>query len=167
MANFEQNHSVKCAIRMLAGPIPDIGVFNAIVQSVIVNNPFGCSSYMTRGGHQAPIKKIRESYTARIAYRDSTAKTVGVTSETYNTVSGFNDGIVALLANLANTAAHKGNPVRTPDADNFSATLRCHDPGGETYYVNIARRQITLSSYENESIRTRVENWADSVIALA
>jgi hypothetical protein len=165
-ANFVQNHSVKCAIRMLAGPIPDIGVFNAIVQSVIVHNPFGCSAYMTRNGHQAPIKKIRETYTARLAYRDNAAKTVGVASETYSTVSGFNDGVVALLANTANTAAHKGNPVRTPDADSYSATLRCHDPNGEIYYVNLSRRQVTLSSYENESIRTRVEDWADSVIVL-
>jgi len=167
MAEFVQNHSVKCAIRVLSGPIPDIGVFNAIVQSVIVNNPFGCSAYMTRNGHQAPVKKVYETYTARIAYRDSTEKTVGVTSETYSTVPGFNDGIVALLANIANTAAHKGNPVRTPDADSYSATLRCHDPNGEIYYVNISRRHVTLSSYENEGIRTRVENWADSVIALA
>jgi len=167
MADFVQNHSVKCALRMLAGPIPDIGVFNAIVQSVIVNNPFGCSSYMTRRGHQAPVKKVRETYTARIAYRDSDAKTVGVTAESYSTVAGFNDGVIALLANTANTAAHQGNPVRTPDADSYSATLRCHDPTGEIYYVNIARRQVTLSSYENEGIRTRVENWADSVVALA
>ncbi|ABS55092.1 conserved hypothetical protein [Methanoregula boonei 6A8] len=166
MADFVQNHSVKCAIRMLAGPIPDIGVLNAIVQSVIVHNPFGCSAYMTRNGHQAPVKKVRETYTARIAYRDSTAKTVGVASETYNTVAGFNDGVVALLANTANTAAHKGNPVRTPDADSYSATLRCHDPTGEIYYVNLSRRQVTLSSYEDERIRTRIENWADSVPAL-
>ena len=128
MADFVQNHSVKCATRMLTRPVPDIGVFNAIVQSVIVGNPFGCSAYMTRRGHQAPIKKISETYTARISYRDSSEKTVGVTAETYSTVAGFNAGLSALLANAANTAAHNGNPVRTPDADSYSATLRCHDP---------------------------------------
>ena len=122
---------------------------------------------MTRRGHQAPVKKVRETYTARISWRDSSEKTVGVTAETYSTVAGFSSGLAALLANAANTAAHKGNPVRTPDADSYSATLRCHDPAGEIYYVNISRRHVTLSSYENESVRSRVENWADSVIALA
>ena len=36
MADFVQNHSVKCATRMLAEPVADIGAFNAIIQSVIV-----------------------------------------------------------------------------------------------------------------------------------
>jgi hypothetical protein len=121
---------------------------------------------MTTDANHPPVEKVHETYTARIAYRDSDAKTVGVTAETYSTIAGFNTGIATILANTANTAAHRGNPVLCPDADSYSATLRCHDPGGEIYYVNFSRRQVTLSSYEDDRIRTRIEIWADSVPAL-
>jgi hypothetical protein len=49
----------------------------------------------------------------------------------------------------------------------FSTTLKCHDPNGELYTVNFARDQITITSYEDDAIRTRVEAWADTVPALA
>ncbi|HVP95781.1 hypothetical protein [Methanoregula sp.] len=166
MAEFTRNTSVKCAVRTLAEPIADIGAFSSLVQSVIMGNPFGCISYMTANANHPPVEKIRETYTARIAYRDSNAKNVGMTAETYSTVTGFNAGITAVLANTANTAAHRGTPARSPDADSYSATLRCHDPNGEIYYVNFSRRQVTLSSYEDERIRSRIETWADSVPAL-
>jgi predicted secreted protein len=166
MTEFTRNTSVKCAVRTLAEPIADIGAFSSLVQTVIMGNPFGCVAYMTTGAHHPPVEKIRETYTARIAYRDSKAKTVGVTAETYSTVAGFNAGIAAVLANTANAAAHTGTPARSPDADSYSATLRCHDPNGEIYYVNFSRRQVTLSSYEDESIRAKIKKWADSVPAL-
>jgi hypothetical protein len=41
MADFVQNSTVKSAVRELANPIPDVGTFNTIVQSVITGNPFG------------------------------------------------------------------------------------------------------------------------------
>lgn len=166
MAKFTQNTKVKCAVRTLAEPIADIGVFSSLVQSVILGNPFGCIPYMTTKGYHQPVEKIHETYTARIAYRDIRAKTIGITAETYSTVAGFTAGVVALLANTANAAAHQVTPTRTPDADSYSTTLRCHDPTGEIYYVNFSRRQVTLSSYEDEIIRTRIEDWADSVPAL-
>jgi hypothetical protein len=33
--------------------------------------------------------------------------------------------------------------------------------------VNFSRTQVTISSYEDDSIRTRIETWADGVTALA
>ena len=57
--------------------------------------------------------------------------------------------------------------VHNEGADNFSASLKCHDPNGELYQVNFSRQQVTISSYEDDAIRTRIETWADGVPALA
>ena len=117
MADFTQNTNVKSAARKLAEPIADIDAFNAIIQSVILNNPFGCVSYMSSGASHPPVEKIREAYTARIVYQDSDAKVVGRGAETYSTIAGFNTGIAAVLANTANTTAHGGTPAHNSDGD--------------------------------------------------
>jgi len=166
MADFNQNTNVKSAGRKLAAPIEDITAFNAMIQSVILNNPFGCVSYMSSGASHPPVEKIRESYTARIVYQDNDAKIVGRTTESYGTITGFNTGIAAVLANTANSTAHGGIPAHMAEADSYSATLKCHDPNGELYYINFSRQQVTLSSYEDDGIRNRIETWADGVPSL-
>jgi hypothetical protein len=167
MADFIQNTNVKSSVRKLAAPIADIDAFSTIVQNVILNNPFGCVSYMSGGVNHPPVEKTREAYTARIVFQDALAKTVGRASETYDTIAGFGAGITAVLANAANATAHGGTAVRDPASDSYSATLKCHAPSGEIYMVNISRQQITLSSYEDDAIRTVLETWADGVPALA
>jgi hypothetical protein len=167
MADFTQNTNVKSAVRKLAEPIADITAFNTIIQSVIGSNPFGCVSYMSSGINHPPVEKTKESYTAKFVYQDSDAKTVGRASESYNSIAGYTNGIAAVIAATANNTAHGGTPVHTTDADNFTATLKCHDPNGELYLVNFSRQQVTISSYEDDAIRTRIETWADGVPALA
>ena len=167
MADFTQNTNVKSAVRKIATPIVDITTFNTIVQSVITGNPFGCVSYMSSGANHPPVEKTRESYTAKFVYQDTDAKTIGRAAESYNSLAGFTAGISAVLANTANVTAHTGTIARTPDADSFSASLKCHDPNGELYVVNFSRQQVTVSSYEDDAIRTRIETWADGVPALA
>ena len=152
MADFEQNTNIKSAVRRIANPFADVDAFNAIVQSVILNNPFGCVSYMSSGVNHPPVEKTRESYTAKFVYQDENAKRIGSGSENYNTIAGYTAGIAAVLANTANSTAHGGTPARVPESDNFSATLKCHDPNGELYMLNISRQQVTLSSYEDDSI---------------
>ncbi|MDD4137841.1 MAG: hypothetical protein PHT99_08135 [Methanoregula sp.] len=167
MADFAQNTNVKSAVRKLANPIADVDAFNTIVQNVITSNPFGCVSYMSSGASHPPVEKTKESYTARFVYQDTDAKTVGKGAESYNTIAGFTAGISAVLANTANNTAHAGTPVHDAASDSFSATLKCHDPNGELYIVNFSRQQVTISSYEDDSIRTTLETWADGVTALA
>ncbi len=167
MADFVQSTNVKSAVRKLANPIADLAAFNTLVQSVITTNPFGCVSYMSSGVNHPPVEKSREAYTAKIVYQDTDAKTVGSGSESYNTVAGFNAGVTAMLANTANNTAHGGTPVHDTASDTFSTTLKCHDPNGELYFVNISRGRVVISSYEDDSIRTRIETWADGVTALA
>jgi hypothetical protein len=167
MADFTQNSNVKSAVRNLADPIADVTTFNGIVQSVILNNPFGCVSYMSSGVNHPPVEKTRESYTARFVYQDAEAKRVGSGSESYSTITGFNSGISAVLANTANITAHGGTVAHDAEGDGYSATLRCHDPNGELYFVTFSRERVTVSSYSDDAIRTVIETWADGVPALA
>jgi predicted secreted protein len=166
IADFVENTNVKSAVRKLATPISDVAVFEAIVQSVILNNPFGCVSYMSSGASHPPVEKTRESYSAKFVYEDANGKRVGSGSENYNTIEGYTAGISAVIANAVNRAAHGGTPYHNSAADNFTTTLKCHDPSGELYYVNFSRQQMTISSYEDDSIRTRVETWADGMPVL-
>jgi hypothetical protein len=167
MADFVPNGIIKSAVRKLADPITDVAAFNTIVQSVITTNPFGCVSYMNAGVNHQPVEKSKESYTAKFVYQDAVAKTVGTSSETYNTMDGYNAGIAAVLANTANSTAHGGTAIHDADRDTYSASLKCHDPNGEFYFLNFSRNQVTLTSYADDSIQTRVETWADGVTALA
>jgi len=83
------------------------------------------------------------------------------------TLAGFKAGIAAVLANAANSTAHAGSASRNAEADSYTVTLRCHDPNGELYNVNFSRQQVTITSYSDEAIRTKVDLWADGITSLA
>jgi hypothetical protein len=167
MADFIQSTVTKSAVRILAEPIADVATFNTIVQSVITDNPFACVAYMTAGASHDPVEKTREGYTAKIVYQDIDANVVGNLSDRFNTIAGFNAGATALLANAALATAHGGTPYRDTENETYSAYLRCHDPNGEIYTVNFSRQRISITSYSDDGIRTKVETWADTVPELA
>ena len=167
MADFVQSSVTKSAVRKLANPIADVAAFNTIVQSVIDSNPFACVAYMTAGENHLPVEKTKESYTVKIFYQDTDAKTIGYLTDKYDTIAGFNAGAAAILANSAQSTAHRGTAIRDTDKEAYSATLKCHDQNGELYMVTFNRDHVTITSYTDEAIRTRVETWADSVAALA
>ncbi len=167
MADFVQKTTVKTAVRKLANPIEDVAAFNTIVQSVLTDNPFECVAYMTAGTNHAGVEKTKEYYVAKVVYQDNAANTVGNESGRYNTIAGFNAGAAAILANATLTSAHGGSPYRDTDNETFSATLKCHDGNGEIYMVTFSRDSMGLTSYSDDSIRTKVETWADTVPALA
>jgi hypothetical protein len=166
MAAFQQNTQQKSAVRILAIPIADVDAFHVIVQDIIMNNPFGYVSYRTPGINHPPIEKVREMYTAKFVYTDKNGKRVGSGSEVYNSIAGFKAGIAAVTSHIANIAAHGGTVGRNPDADSYAVSLKCHDAGGELFFLNLARDRVTLSSYRDDAIRTRIENWTDGVTAL-
>jgi hypothetical protein len=167
MADFVQNTVTKSAVRELANPIADVATFNSIVQSVITDNPFACVSYMTAGVTHEPVEKTREGYAVKILYQDAGAKTVGILSDSFDTIAGFNAGATAILADNAHSTAHGGTPVRDTEHETFSATLKCHDPNGELFNVTFSRNRVSLTSYSDDGIRIKVETWADTVPALA
>jgi hypothetical protein len=167
MTDFVQSSETKRAVRKLTNPIADVAAFNTIVQSVITQNPFGCVEYMTAGETHPAVEKTKEAYTARIVYQDSDAVTVGTGAHKFNSLTGFTSGAAALLSAAPVTTAHGGTAAHDTDNDTFSVTFKCHDPNGEVYSLVLARDQVSLSSYESEDIRTKVETWADSVPELA
>ena len=167
MADFVQKTNVKTATRTLASPIADVAAFNTIVQSVITDNPFGCVAYTAAGVTHQPVERSKENYVAKIVYLDGNAKSVGTNSGKYNSIAGFNAGASALLASAPLTAAYGGTPARDPDHETYSATLKCRDPNGEINMVTFARDRMSLTSYSDDAIRTKVETWADTVAALA
>ena len=167
MADFIQKTNVKTAMRTLAVPIADVATFNTIVQSVITDNPFNCVTYTEAGVTHQPVEKTRETYVTKIVYQDSNAKTVGTNAGKFSSIAGFNAGATALLASAPLTAAYAGTPVRDPDNETYSATLKCRDANGEIYLVTFGRDSVSLTSYSDDAIRTKVETWADTVAALA
>ena len=167
MADFVQNTNVKSAVRTLANPIADVASFNTIVSSVVTDNPFECVAYMTAGVTHDPVEKTKETYTARLVYEDTNAQNVGSSVEKYNTITGFAAGVAVIMASAPLATAHTGTAIHDPDNDTFSATLRCHDPSGEIYYVNFARDRISVTSYSDDAVLAKVDTWADTVAALA
>ncbi|HEX3001639.1 MAG TPA: hypothetical protein VHN82_04620 [Methanoregula sp.] len=122
---------------------------------------------MSGGTNHQPVEKSKESYTAKFVYQNNDAKSIGTGSENYNSIAGFKAGIAAIIADTANIAAHGGSVVHYSPNDTFSVMLKCHDPNGELYFVTLTRTQVSISSYEDDAIRTRIETWADGVTALA
>lgn len=166
MSSFNQRAGSKSAVHFLKKPLPDITAFDAIVRSLVSNNPLGCTSYYYRRKNHPPIEKVREMYTAKFLYEGPDGKRVGTGQETYNSVEGYQYGVAAVLSHMANFAAHGGKGRHIPDQDLFSVILNCHDPGGEVYFLALSRDRITVASYEDDAVRENVEVWTDSVPAL-
>jgi len=163
MPDFPPRPNTKKSSRRLKTPIADIAAFTAIIRTLVYTNPLGCTSYHSHLQAHPPIQKVREMYTAKFEYRNEKGKRVGTTIEMYDSVEGYETGIASVIANMANREAHRGKVKRLPGADLFSVMLKCHDPTGELYYLNIARDRMTLSSYSDDKIREQVEKWVDSV----
>ena len=166
MAKFRQKKGTNSAVRILKHPLPDIMAFESVIQSLILKNPLGCKSYMSGKRNHPPIEKVREMYTAKFVYENANGKQVGTGSETYNTIDGYQYGVAAVISNIANFMAHGGKAKHVLDADLFSVTLKCHDPNVDLFFLSIARDRVTLSTYSDDAIRSRVETWADGVPTL-
>jgi hypothetical protein len=163
MTRFRQKPGTKSATYRLKHPFPDIDAFTAIVQALRMKNPLGCTVYYARRKVFQPVMPVRERYTAKFVYLDAKGKQAGTGSEVYDSAEGYDTGVASMISNLANIASHRGKIVHLKDDDLFSVTLKCHDEGGELYFISLARDRITVSSYTDDAIRKKVEVWADSV----
>ena len=166
MAQFIPVSGTRSAQRILKHPFPDISTFNTVIRSFILNNPLGCTSYRSARKHHPPVQKVREMYTAKFEYRNEREKRIGTTIEMYDSVDGYETGIASVISNMANRASHRGTVKHLPARDLFSVMLKCYDPDGELYFLNIGRDRITLSSYTDDAIKRKVEEWTDTVPAL-
>ena len=163
MRQFTPKSGTKSAICKLDTPFADIGSFNAVVQDLILKNPLCCTAYRTAKKHHPPVMKVRERYTAKFVYEDGEKKQIGSSSEVYNSVEGYEDGIHAVLSNMANTAAHHGRARHVHKADHFSVILKCHDAGGERFFMSLARDRITVASYTDDAILKNVARWTGQI----
>jgi hypothetical protein len=166
MAKFNPKPGTKSAVRHLTKPIPDVMAFDTIVRSLTLANPLGCTSYVKEKKNHPPVEKVRQMYTAKFVYENAEGTRIGNGQDMYDTIEGYQYGIAAVITNMANIAAHGGKVRHLPDADLFSVTLKCNDPNGELYFLNLARDRVTLASYEDDAIRKRVEAWMEGVPAL-
>jgi hypothetical protein len=57
--------------------------------------------------------------------------------------------------------------VHLEENDTYSTTLHCRDPNGEQYNLVFGRKRLAVTSYSDDVILAKVENWADSMPALA
>jgi hypothetical protein len=167
MADFVETNNTKAAVRELAVPIPDIASFDALIQSILTDNPFGCMDYVQGGVTYDGVTRNRESYTARVNYEDTDGKRVGTISARSPTVAAFGTVASQIMGDAALATAMGGDAVRDAAHDIFSCQLKCYDPSGEIYYVTFSRDAVRITSYQADAIRTTVEAWADEVPALA
>ena len=166
MANFTPRSVVKSAVRTLPTEIPTLAAFTEVVDDILTTNPFGCTDYEVAGVSHDGTEKSRESYTARFAYEDNEAITIGTTAVKCPTVAAYTAVVSAVPAATAINTAIGATGVHVLDDDTFSATIKCHDANGDLYNVSITRSAVTVSGYEADAILTALEDWADAVPAL-
>ena len=167
MTDFIETGSSKSAVRVLTNPIADIGAFSAIVNAVLTENPFECTDYTAQGVVTAGVVKNREYYTSKFLYEDDNAKTVGNITLKSPTVEAFTQSASRIAADTALAENIGGDAVRDYDNDAFYCQLKCHDANGEIYYVTFSRTKVRISSFESDAVLAKIENWADSIPALA
>ena len=166
MADFTTTNTTKSAVRRIAAPLADVTAFDNLVQGVITNNPFQCVSSNAQGVNHQPVERSRQGYTARIIYQDADAKVIALITIRSPTIAAFTSVANQIVVSTPIATALGGTPARDPDNEKYAATLKCHDANGEIYFVNFSRDQVTLTSFSDEAIRSRVETWADTVPAL-
>jgi hypothetical protein len=166
MADFTTSNTTKSAVRKIAAPLADVTAFDNLVQGVITNNPFQCVSYNAQGVNHPPVERSKQGYTARIIYQDADAKIIALITIRAPTIAAFTSVANQIVASTPIETAISGTPARDSDNEKYAATLKCHDANGEIYFVNFSRDQVTLTSFSDEAIRSRVETWADTVPAL-
>ena len=69
MADFTQTATVKTAVRELATPIDSIANFTALINDILTDNPWGCTSYEQARATLPGASKSSEPYTGRLPTR--------------------------------------------------------------------------------------------------
>ncbi len=169
MADFTVKSTVKSAVRNLASPIADYTTFNTLIQDILDDNPWGCTTYESGGVSHQGVEVSKESYAASIIYENAEAKTVGQIPVKGPTMAAVNTAVTQITGNATITGAMGSGVSASRDSseDTFSKTLKCHASNGEIFMVSFKRDSISLTSYDADSIRTTLETWADGIAALA
>jgi len=167
MAKFVLVSITKTAVRKLSVPIADAAAFSGIIENVLADNPWGCTSWEGAGVSHDPVEKASEAYTARIVYENTLGRAVGTASARAPTLAGFTAAKTEVLGNTALATALGGSAVADPDREAYACRLRCHAANGEVYSVAFTRTSVRVSSYRDDVVLAVIEAWADGVPALA
>jgi hypothetical protein len=167
MADFVSKSTVKSAERILATPFANKAALNTLIGDILVDNPWGCTSYVSGGENLPAVSKSSEYYSGTIIYENSDGKQIGRISVKSQSSAGFDTTVTNVLANEALETAMGGTGSHDSSEDGFSITLKCHAANGELYNVTFKRDKVSVTSYESDAILTTIETWADSIPALA
>ena len=132
-------------------------------------NPFACVAYMTAGADHPPVEKTKEAYTAKIVYQDYRCQDRRQRARTSSTrcrrVQCRGGSDPRRCGRHGRTWGHAW--LMTPSSEAFCRDPQVPRPERRIYMVNFTRDRVTLTSYSDDAIRTKVETWADTVAALA
>ncbi len=168
MADFIQKANVKRSVRTLTTPIASVAALNTLVQNVIDTNPFNCVDHVSAGVTIPGVVRGTQSFGVNVLYENpTTLKSMGIATAKASTVAGYTAAAAALVGNTALATAIGGTSIENTESEGYSIQLKCHDTNGEDYTVTITRKTISISSYEDTAIVTRVDTWADTKPALA
>nr|WP_319537817.1 hypothetical protein [uncultured Methanospirillum sp.] len=167
MADFTTKSVTKSAERKLSSPIDTVANFLALVQDIIDNNPWGCTSYTSNNETVAAVVRGSEHYSGKVVYENAQAKTVGQISVRAPTSAAFSTDISTIMGTTAINTAMGGTPSHDSSEDTFSCALKCHNTNGELFTVTFRRDSVVVSGYEADTILTGIESWADTVALLA
>jgi len=167
MADFTTKSVTKSAERKLSSPIGTVASFLALVQDIIDNNPWGCTSYTSNNETVAAVVRGTEHYSGKVVYENAQAKTVGQISVKAPTSAAFSTDISTIMGTTAINTAMGGTPSHDSSEDTFSCALKCHNTNGELFTVTFRRDSVVVSGYEADTILTGIEAWADTVALLA
>ena len=166
MADFVNTSTTKSAVRKLRDEFPSISAFDAIVQSVLTNNPWGCVPYQYQGVAYPAVGISKEQYTGKVQYQNAEGKVIGTISAQAPTQAALGTLMSSILGNTSYETEMGGDAVRNPLTDKFSCTLRCNAPSGDLYYVTFSRDRVRVSSYAQDAVLDDIEIWADGITAL-
>ena len=167
MADFVSKSTIKSQVRKLTSPFATLAAMGTVVGDILVDNPWNCTPYTSGGANIPGVSKSKEAYTGKIIYENNEGKQVGYITVNAPTQAAFNTNVSTILANTALETAMGGTASHDSSGDRGSISLKCHTAAGELYNVGFTREQITVSSYEDDSILTTIETWADTKPELA
>ena len=77
MADFVAKSTIKSAERILTTPFASKAAMNTIIGTVLADNPWGCTPYLSGGENLPAVQKSAENYTGTVIYENNDGKQVG------------------------------------------------------------------------------------------
>lgn len=77
MADFVAKSTIKSAERVLATPFASKAAMNTIIGTILADNPWGCTPYLSGGENLPAVQKSAENYTGTVIYENNDGKQVG------------------------------------------------------------------------------------------